>query len=273
MMPWMVSTIDNSAAQVVTGVGGDSAAWTNFQARASLSAPYDGYYKTLLNGLTTDGLFNSDGSTNYFDALYILATVDASAASLNLVSSSFTATPGGTPTFTTNHGFLANANGDFLNLNLNPGDGGGPYKFIQNSAHWSVWNNNNATKDVPIFNGNFGYNFYIKLSDGSIYTRVNDASERAGIALSNPTGLLIGTREATAAGSTYHYVSGSGGSIGTTTNTSQAVLNQGLLVLGIISLADTAHQLAAVSVGASLSSTDTSNLYSRLQAYMTSVGN
>src|SRR5260370_13754601 len=62
-------------------------------------------YKAFLNTLTTNGLFNADGTTPFFDVLYLFATQNSATAILNLVSSSFAATLNGSPTFTTDRGF------------------------------------------------------------------------------------------------------------------------------------------------------------------------
>src|SRR5438105_2736087 len=78
-------------AQVpLTGAGkgrpaADSAAATNLLARTTgLDAAHIAAYKALLNGLTADGIFNSDGTSNFLDALYIWATQDQTTADLNL---------------------------------------------------------------------------------------------------------------------------------------------------------------------------------------------
>ena len=85
---------------------GFTAGWTvsnpaaDFLARTTgLDATHTNAYTALINGLVTDGIWDK------LDVFHIYATQDSTTAKLNLVSSSFTATANGSPTFTADRGF------------------------------------------------------------------------------------------------------------------------------------------------------------------------
>src|SRR6266576_6414868 len=123
-----------------------SNAYLNFIARVTgASAGLKLAYQGFLDGLTTDGLFNSDGTSSYFDALYIFATQNSATALLNLVSSSFTGTVNGSPAFKANQGFtgVSLSTTVYIDTGFNPTTASSP-KFTQNSAHLSGWSDSNV---------------------------------------------------------------------------------------------------------------------------------
>jgi hypothetical protein len=133
--------------------GGDAAATTAFLARVTAASltidlTHTNMYRNLINGLVSDGLIS--GATPKLDALYFFATntvtgSNTALALMSLASSSFAATVSGIPTFTADQGYAStdNASNKALNSNFNPSTAGGHY--TQNSAHISVWANNNLT--------------------------------------------------------------------------------------------------------------------------------
>src|SRR2546430_1348992 len=90
--------ISRSMPRVGGGGGGSHAA--AFLARTSgLDGTHTTAYTDFINGLDTDSLFSK------FDLIQIYATQDSTTALLNLVSTSFNATPLNSPTFTADRGF------------------------------------------------------------------------------------------------------------------------------------------------------------------------
>lgn len=255
-----------SVAKVSAGAGCSQA--TTFLARTSgLNGTHTTAYTNLICGLVTDGVFSK------FDALYILATADSTTASLNLVSTSFTLTTSSSPAFTIDHGYATAAGTGTLITGFNPTTAPTP-QYVQNSAHYSIWNNtNNTSSDCMMGNDAAGAtgNLFIKFGDNNFYARINDSSGSAGNPVGNPIGLEIGNRSGASAIQAYL----NGVSVGSNTTTSAAPANASIQVITCngAGAADSIHQVAEFSFGSSLSSTDASNFYTRVQAYMTAVGN
>ena len=88
-------------------------------------------YNNLINSLVADGIWSA------LDVLYVFATSASATALTNLVSSSFTATPVGVPTFTAGVGFSSSGTGNYLTSNYNPHTAGG--NLSEDNAFVSVW--------------------------------------------------------------------------------------------------------------------------------------
>jgi hypothetical protein len=258
----------------LTAAAPDSAAYTNFIARTTgLTTPYLNAYKALLDGLTTDGIFNVDGSSDYLDILYIFATKDNATARLNLVENAFNASVGSDPTFTADSDYFADDSDDTLTMGYNPSTAGG--NFTQNSAHIAVWNLTNSTSDRTIAgNGQSSAgltHFYIKhTSDNNLYTRINDNGFAGGVAIGDCRGFLMGNRSSSTAIEHYQNGAALGGGV---TQASASPLNADIILLGgNEDSSDTVHHIAAFSLGASMNATMQLNYYNRLRTYMTAVG-
>ncbi len=246
--------------------GAESAA---FLARTSgLDATHTNAYTALIDGLVSDGVWT------LLDALYVFATQDSTTAGLNLVSTSFPITVNGSPTFTADAGYkMATAATDYLGTAFNPTVGTPNYS--QDSAHMSVWNLVNNSSDQSILgNGAAGTagesNFFAKFTDTNLYSRLNDNSGSSGVAVADPRGHLLGNRSDSSNIQQYRNAS----SIATPSATSHAPTNAECTIFRVAPsvLSNVTHQLAAVSIGGSLSSTPVTNFYNRLRTYMTAVG-
>lgn len=85
--------------------GGDAQITTAFLARTSgLDATHTNAYKTLINGLVTDGIC-SDASWGGVKLLYLFGTADTTTALLNLPSATFNGTAVNAPTFNADQGY------------------------------------------------------------------------------------------------------------------------------------------------------------------------
>lgn len=263
MFSALAALCGNEAAQTVSGGGGNSAAYTNFIARTSgLDSTHLTAYADLLNGLTTDGLFNSDGSSSYLDVLTIYATKDSTTAKLNLVSSSYSTT--------TTSGFLADngfdiISGDVPDTNFNASTAGGNY--TQDSACIGVWvfSSGNIGNGYRIY---AGAPAHIQLyNDGGVNIRVNDDPASSGFNIGTPnSGFYLGNRSSSTARQGYF----NNVSIGT--YGSQASGAPANLTFSTGSQSPGDEYLASYVIGGSLNSTLAGNLYTRLRTYMTAVG-
>jgi hypothetical protein len=246
------------------GGGGEAAA---FLARTTgLDATHTNAYTGLINALVADGLWSK------FDALYVFATQDSATALLNLISSSFAATTlSGTLTFTADRGFTKGAGNGILTTNFNPTTAPSP-KFVLNSAHCSAWSvTDPGTSAIAIF-GSIGANetdIYPRYTDNNAYFRCN-STNIAGVAVADPIGHYIANRSSSSA--VQGYKNGSSVLSNTSATSGGPTNNPFTFGAATSSGALSPHQIAACSVGSSLSSTDATNFYNRLRTYMTAVG-
>lgn len=230
-----------------------------------LDANHIGYYTTLILGLISDGVWNK------LDLLHIYATADASDALVNLCSPNYKGVNAGNLTFTTDRGYTGvDAGSNVINAGYDPSSGN--TLFTQNSAHLSVWNltaGNDNRPCVGASSGSWNADIFPQFGDGKTYFFANDAG--MSITNSTQTGHFVANRDSSSSAQGYQ----NGSSLITSSSlTSVAPLGQ-ISICGQHSGASflgAGNQVAAVSMGQSLSSTDVSNLYSRLRTYMTSVG-
>jgi hypothetical protein len=248
-------------------VGGTSAAYANFIARTSgLDNAHKNAYGALLDGLMTDGLFNSNGTSSYFDALYVFATANATTAKLNLVSSSYTCTLTGTPTFTPDRGY-SGSGGNLVDTNLNSATAGG---FVTtNALHFSVWDNTATVGDgneiVGVVSGATLAHIYPDYANtGLSYARIESVSG-PGVAVSNAHGFYIANRSGASATQVYK----DGASTGTSTDTAGGLLNGDWFFPGPnVSSSD---PVLGGSFGGSLTSAQVANFYARMHTYMQTI--
>ncbi len=246
-----------------------------FLARTSgLDATHTNAYTALINGLVTDSVWSK------LDVLHIYATADSTTALLNLCSTSFNGTSHGSPSFTADRGFTGSSGSStvFIDTGFNPASGSP--QFVQNSAHHSVWNLSAFDTDVP---GPIGHNSAANAirnqlmprytGDGNAYFVVNSAGAAAAVAAQGAqTGHYLGNRSSSSAVQGYK----AGSSIATNnSSTSASPPNNNFYSLAGNNngaAIGSPMQLACISIGASLSSTDVTNFYNRLRTYMTAVG-
>lgn len=250
--------------------GGDSTAATNFLAQASgLDSTHINAYKALLNGLTTDGLFNSDGTSSYLDVLYIFATQDETNALLNLCSTNFGGINFTGLTHTPDVGFVGDSSNKILTL-FNPTTATTP-NYTQNSAHFSQWNlttGDVGAAEIGLISGS-GQDMYASFA-GSMCARVNDNPDTGGFSVSDPRGHLLGNRSSSTARQLYQ--NGSTTLIGGTTATYGSSASQAPNNSSFMAVNGSPRTMAAFSIGGSLNSTQVTNFYNRLRTYMTVVG-
>src|SRR5258706_6363418 len=267
--------LGRSRPRTASGGGGGETA-SAFLARTSgLDSTHITAYTNLLNGLDTDGL------TSKLDMLHVYATQDSTTALLNLVSSSFTGTANGSPTFTADRGFTGTNSSStiYIDTGFNPSTASSP-KFTKNSAHLSGWSLTNGTSSGPPLgvydNPGTEVVAYIRFKyvDGDSYYRINGQDIAGdGGATADARGHFLGNRDTGTTIQGYRNATASPGF--TDGGTGPTIPNR-----NIYSLAQNhngtpvgcSQQMAMASIGSSLSSTDVTNFYNRLRTYMTAVG-
>lgn len=226
-------------------------------------------YDTLICGMVTDGTFAK------MDAVYIFAAPDATTARLNLVSSSFGLTEHGTVTFSAYHGFTGNGSTGYEDTGFNPSTAGGNY--VQNAASLAAY----------VLTSRTAQNSYASIgSVGSVASLINPkqaggsggasyAANQGTINLTsvnaNAQGFWVVSRTASTTAELYM----NGAAFNADTNASGAVSAQNMFVLADNSGGAqnfSADQLSAAAIGGGLSSTDVTNLSSRINTFMTAYG-
>jgi hypothetical protein len=260
----------SSAAGTIT-VSTEAAA---FLARTSgLDGTHIVAYATLIDGLVADGIWTK------LDMLHIYATQDSTTARLNLISTSYPATPAGTPVFVADRGYTGtHASGsDNLSTGFNAATASSP-KFVQDSAHVSVWVVTSSTgvglapiggillagaKGVYIYpkDGDLLCSYYINTTTGTLTPFAN----------ANTRGFYTANRSGASATQLYK----DGSSIHTGTPASVTVANVEIKVCANNSdggATSSGLQIACASIGSSLTSGEVTAFYNRLRTYMTAVG-
>ena len=261
----------STVADYPPGTGAEA---TAFLARTSgLDATHTSAYAALIDGLVADGVWPK------FDVLHIYATQNTATAQLNLVSSSYPATLGGSITFTADRGYTGDDGGQatFINTGFNPATAPSP-KYVQNSAHLSAW----SLTSTPPSSGNpiMGYRgasintLIYPVTGGNVAYFIINNAYGANVANANSLGHYIATRSA------FNSVLGyrNGASFYTGSEASGAVQNINIFVLSDFNSNSGGHvessalQTAMASIGSSLTAIDVTNFYNRLRTYMTAVG-
>lgn len=260
-----------------------SAAYTNFQARASLTGSDATNYQTLLDGLTTDGFFDGSGNSTLLDFFYILAAPSSTVALLNLVQNAYNPTANGSPTFTAYQGYngVDGSTTVYLDTGFNPTSGSPNY--TQNSAHISIWSNTNATpasgaRDIGFdgsITGQACAHIISKSSANTTNYRINDdrVGQSGGIANTDATGFYVASRSGSSAQKGYrNNVDQSVGSVASGTLVSGNFYILALNTVGTGANSGSANQLCFASIGANLTATQVGQIYSRVGTYRTAVG-
>jgi hypothetical protein len=232
---------------------------------------------TLMNTLIVNN------QLQYFDAIYLLATVNTNNTSQsrsidslrNYISSSYTATETGTPNWLLGYGFYGNGGGSiFLSL-INPATGG--LNFSLNDAHISFYNRDNITGGIELgcLNAGTGAGVFAasKYSDGKTYLRLNSATSLDCGAAGDCRGWFLGER--TGVNTITMYKNGS--SIATTgANASTAIPNFAMYALAtnssgaVFGTSQSAKKMALCTVGKS--GMNRTIVYNAFNQYLTDIG-
>ncbi len=196
----------------------------------------------------------------------------------NLVSTNYTLTKHGSPTFTPDRGFTGTQNAaDYLDTGFNPSSGS-PH-FAIHSAHISAWCNNNTAVNAPVISlaettpADSESQIFPKFS-GNAYGRINDATPQSGgFTNADSTGFYVATRTSSAPAQEFYR---NASAFGETPVAATGVANNTFVLLasrlnGTIS-AGTDHVLSAASIGSGLSAGDVTSLNTEIGTFRTAVG-
>ena len=244
---------------------------TNFLARTSgLDTTHVNAYTALINGLVTDGIWSK------LDVLRIYATQDTTTALLNLVSSNYTGTLHGSPTFTADRGFTGSEGSStvYIDSGFNPTTAVTP-QFAQAAAHMSVWPINNTGGNPFLGSQSSGSTNNTQMfkytGDNNLYIRINSDNSLANSGNVNIAGHILGNRVDSGDWTSYR----NGTSVSGAASPGASPPNLNFYELGCNvngTAAGSGNQFTMMSWGTKLSATDATNFYNRLRTYMTAVG-
>ena len=255
------SSVAASASFTTTGSSHSAEAIAFIGRTSGLNGTDQSAIYAFIDTLVSAGVFAK------FDIAYIIGAPDATTAGLNLVSSSYTLTAVGSPTFTAYKGYTGGAS-KRLDTNWNPATNGVAY--TQNSAHIGVRTNNTISPETAYAIGNSiaaTYSHIIIDLGGAMYPRIGDGSGAAtGRANTVSKGLFIANRSGAATEEAY---ANNATSIGSDTKASGAPDSRNLWIMdsnqasGLTNL-PSGNEFCFASAGGSLTSGDVSTLLTAL---------
>jgi hypothetical protein len=161
-------------------------------------------YNTFFAALVAAGFYPS--GVPICDAIYAFQARDQATALTNLVSSNFTGTLSGQPTFNTDGGFYAPDATSFIDSNLNPSTAVSA-NYLQNSASifaYTIISDAIAGETAGYGPNAAGYaELYPRYADNNRYTALNAVNESAGVAVTDASGLLALDRASSTGYTTY----------------------------------------------------------------------
>lgn len=227
---------------------------------AQPSAARKALYDTLIRALVAAGIWAK------LDLLYVFAAADQATALTNLVSAGYTATAVNSPAFSTDHGFTGNGSTSYVNTNWKPSLG---VQFQQNSAHFSLWSLSsrsaaNSAQGIYAVGGDVVIFPYYPGSIG--VGRTNSAVSSTG-SVGDSQGFYLQNTSSPSAQQLYK----NGALVGSSSASTSAPLATNLYIAGCNGAAGSPDQIAAVSLGSSLSSSEQAALYNALHSFLQGV--
>lgn len=251
-----------SAASQGSGAGYSAAANAYF---AAMTTPPTAARKTLLNNLIV-GL-QDDGVWTKLDWLNIMAAETAQAARVNAITPAQVGSVVGSPTFTTDRGYLATSGG-YINTGWDAVNNG--VNFTQNAASFGAYSITASTANNANQIGNNGNSFLGAYVAGNFSARINQSSVNLSVAtLGTTVGLWAADRSASNALKTLK--NGVEQATGTTASATPSS-NDFLIGTSNASTYDVNRTLSAAFMGGHLTDAEHLALYNRLTTYMIAVG-
>jgi hypothetical protein len=251
---------------------------TNYLARGSFNGTYTAAFCTLINGLDSDSLFAK------FDALLILGNQNTTDAALNLISTSFTPTLNGSPTFTANKGYVGADASSTIYIDTGMDVGVNTTQCVSSSGSAScsltlvVQDNLQASASGGVCAGTTTTGHQTRIvpwySDGTQQWDTLSASQTTGFSTSASKGRFVSNRSGLATSQFYK----NGSSIATSTTANDTTPNgTNMYVLAVengssAAVAGCGNYVGAYGIGSSLSAGDVTNLDGLLAAFGTAVG-
>lgn len=229
----------------------------------------------LIRSLKTGGVWAK------LDALYVMAAADAQAARLNWVGDTYNLSTVNSPTFTADRGYAGNGSSAYLETGFNPFSAVGA-KYTRDSAHLALWDRTDRAAsgtsiEIGLFSGTaFQSHINTRFTGDTFLGRVNQAvSGQMSAAVTSSSGFHVASR--TGASAQAFYKNGSLLSSNATASVSLASANDSYPILagktvGSAAFANSADQLAAVSIGGGLTSGEQSTFYAAINTYLAAIG-
>lgn len=243
---------------------------TTFLARTSgLDAAHTAAYTNLICGLVANGLWSG------FDFLYVFSTQDATTAGLNLVSTSYTATPTSSPTFTADRGYAGNGTSSYVSSNWNPSTNG--VQLTQDSASIGVWSLTDKVSATSTEIGAVaaGATSFLRMQTknaGNFTSAINNTTS-VNVANTDATGFYTGNRSSSTAVTAYkNGVSVGSGSIASTPRPNATMLIDAQTVEGTGPSNFSVSQLSIAFAGRSFSAVEQAQLYQVFCGWQKAVG-
>ena len=240
---------------------------TTFIARTSgLDAPHILAYTELICGLVATGEFSK------FDALWIMATKDATTAQLNLTSTSFTLSfVSSLPTFTADRGFTGNGTTNGFATGFNLGTNG--VQCAQNSCSLGIWDLTAASAGVVPFGADNGTN---RARIGAQTTlasagTLNGATDVGPFTTTSSDGFTLLDRTSSVQIDMYRNDADIGSSSANTSN-ARSTDQIDILCQGPACVFNTADQLSIACISAGLSAADELKVYNLFKQYLHGIG-
>ena len=221
---------------------------------------------TLICGLVTDGVWAK------LDAFYVLAQQNQTDALLNLVSTSYSLTATGTPTFTSYVGFAGFSSSAYFDTGFNPTTAPSPnYQFLD--ASYGIWSYaviSGGEGACQMSGDNFSITvLYDKFTDGNFISALHSLN---GSYPRSPTTITKGLFAVERLDTVNVHPYQNGVSPAAIANASNQEINHSFWVGGGTGDGFTAQTLSAAHIGGSLGGTLELALYNRLRTYMTAIG-
>jgi hypothetical protein len=232
------------------------------------NAARKGVINDLIVALKADDVWDD------LDVLYVLAAATAADALLDWKNfggaAAFNATLVGAPAFAADRGYTNTATSDYVDTPYTPSTAGGV--LTQNSAHIAGWSRTSGQSATATSDNGSGLGVnglavaYRRSATGTTDFRVNDSTTSSTAAIGDGSGLYVANRPDASNKQLFR----NGAQVGT----DFAVASVGLFAaaLRVNGRNTLSREMAAFSVGASLSAPKQSAYYTALLAYMTAVG-
>lgn len=234
-----------------------------------LSGTEQSAYDAMICGMVTDATWS------LFDALYVFATNTTTTANLNLVSTSFGLTLNGSVTFAADRGYTGDGTTGYFTTGFIPSTSGVNYQLNAASIGGCALNsrttsNNSSFLGTSTTNAN---NYLVPLASSAAAYHVNGSNATfPSTANTNAQGSWILSRTALTNGALYL----NGSSFASYTSISGSLSNFEFYALAQNSNGTansfSSDQIAYVFMAAALDATQASNIRSRLNTFLTSVG-
>ncbi len=235
----------------------------------TLSSTNKNNMNTLINSAKTHGWWGK------LDAFYVFAIgTNAADALLNWKSSSFTATNMNSMSWVADRGFTSNGSSSYLDLGFDPSLQ--TVNFQRNSASYAVYvrtNSEGIMADLGAFNNSgTGNEFFSDFPGVGLYATLNGGGSDWAIANTNSSGLWVASRTSSTSETLYR----NGTLYGNASVASKALPNLSFYVGASHRNTGTSYystrQIAAVALGAGLTTAEMVNFSSDLNTYMTAIG-